>query len=404
MSQLFADCLNEIFEYLEKDKVSLYSCLLVNRLWCEVSVRILWKSNFNDNYRAYNTLISCLPEESKEILSKNGIIISTQTLKPPMFNYAAFGKILSINQVYNQVDRYLSQNLNIFNIIIVTQELLKLFVKQMPSLKKLSYDWYIPNLIFTSYPEAKFCLKNLSELECSSDINSRFFYHLSQICHNIQSFDIKCRKVISNGLTDLISVQQNLKSLKILQGCENLIDILIPSLTTKLSNTITILKLNCTENTLLSFINNFTNLQELELTFYFNYYIEGFEKLQYTIFPQLQILKIRHSFPRYEFLITFLEINGRNLTELYLGEWNGYSDDLLNLAIAKFCTNIRKLSTGFENNESETFKMVFNACQYLESIKIWCCREFLSEKEALEAFAKYSHKNVSELILYYKSN
>src|SRR6266536_3693654 len=105
MSQLPTDCLNEIFEYLEDDKVSLHSCLLVNRLWCEVSVRILWKSNYN--YRAYNTLISCLPNTSKGILSKIGIIISTLTSNPPMFNYAAFCKVLSIDRVYSQVKELL---------------------------------------------------------------------------------------------------------------------------------------------------------------------------------------------------------------------------------------------------------------------------------------------------------
>ncbi len=65
--QLPADCLNDIFEYLE-DKVDLRSCLLVNRLWCKVSVRILWASIQN-----YNTLITCLSDESKEILHKNEI-------------------------------------------------------------------------------------------------------------------------------------------------------------------------------------------------------------------------------------------------------------------------------------------------------------------------------------------
>src|SRR6266498_3078619 len=103
------------------------------------------------------------------------------------------------------------------------------------------------------------------------------------------------------------------------------------------------------------------------------------------IFPQLQILKFHYLCPRYGLLIKILEINGRNLKELYLSEMNGDSDDSLNLAIAKFCTNLRKLSTGFKNDELETLKMVFNACQYLESIKIWCGDEFLSEKEALEA-------------------
>ena len=65
-------CLNEVFENLEDDKVTLHSCLLVNRLWCEVSVRILWRKIWN-----YGTLISCLPNESKELLRKNEIFIST---------------------------------------------------------------------------------------------------------------------------------------------------------------------------------------------------------------------------------------------------------------------------------------------------------------------------------------
>src|SRR5205809_1007635 len=99
-----------------------------------------------------------------------------------------------------------------------------------------------------------------------------------------------------------------------------------------------------------------------------------------------KFLKNQYAIPRYVLLVKFLEINERNLKELYLGETKGDSDDSLNLAIAKFCTNLRKLSTRFKDDELETLKMVLNGCQYLESIKIWCDGEFLSEKEALEAF------------------
>src|SRR4051795_12667553 len=113
MSKLPADCLNEIFEYLEEDKVTLRSCLLVNRLWCEVSVRILWR-----NIRNYNTLITCLPNESKEILHQNRIITSVSASST--FNYASFCKVLSIIQVNTDIDRLFknqqsvsSQNLNI---------------------------------------------------------------------------------------------------------------------------------------------------------------------------------------------------------------------------------------------------------------------------------------------------
>src|SRR5215216_6431937 len=106
MSKLPADCLNEIFEYLEEDKVTLRSCLLVNRLWCEVSVRILWRS-----IRNYNTLIACLPNESKKNLYQNRIITSVSAAStPPTFKYASFCKVLSINQVNKEIFRFLKKS------------------------------------------------------------------------------------------------------------------------------------------------------------------------------------------------------------------------------------------------------------------------------------------------------
>src|SRR5438874_2077999 len=103
MSKLSADCLNEIFEYLKEDKVTLRSCLLVNRLWCEVSVRILWRK-----IRNYNTLIACLSNESKEILYQNTSASASST--PPIFNYASFCKVLSINQVNDKIRSWFFNN------------------------------------------------------------------------------------------------------------------------------------------------------------------------------------------------------------------------------------------------------------------------------------------------------
>src|ERR1051325_4341772 len=154
MSQLPADCLNEIFEYLEEDRVTLHSCLLVNRLWCEVSVRILWR-----NIRNYDTLLACLPDESKENLYKDGIITSTSTSRPPMFNYGTFCKVLSIHQVDYRIRKLLrsqpsisSQSLNgdlhmitqevlNRNARVITQEVLKLLMSQT-SLRKLTFSLF----------------------------------------------------------------------------------------------------------------------------------------------------------------------------------------------------------------------------------------------------------------------
>ena len=77
MSQLPADCLNEIFECLEEDKSTLHSCLLVNRLWCEVSVRILWKSVLN-----YNTLIASFLTNRKKFYVKIELLFRPQLRNP----------------------------------------------------------------------------------------------------------------------------------------------------------------------------------------------------------------------------------------------------------------------------------------------------------------------------------
>src|SRR5436305_7752581 len=78
---LLPDCLNEVFENLKDDKITLHSCLLVSRLWCKISVRIFWRKLLSFNYSVtpaiFGTLISCLPVESKEFLHKNEIFIST---------------------------------------------------------------------------------------------------------------------------------------------------------------------------------------------------------------------------------------------------------------------------------------------------------------------------------------
>jgi hypothetical protein len=408
MFQLPIECLYEILECLEDDEDTLSSCLLVNRLWCEIAVRILWRNVWNYSTTNVITLISCLPNESKKILYKNGIIISAPTSKTPLFNYAAFCKELSINKVNSMIEQLLKSQQNIQsrsisnNTCIIAQELHKLFMKQIPSLKKL-YFWDFPNINFTIFPESKDCLKNLSELYCSSSLYSEFFCQLSQICHNLSLLNIRFGKVISNGLIDLISAQRNLKCLGIVQcdDCKDLTDI-IPALT-KLPGSLTKFTFDGGMRCILplSFITEFTNLQELELSFYRNYSYEDYEKLQHATFSQLKILRIVYTSPRYGLLIKFLENNGKNLKEFHIGDYSGDCDNSLNLAVAKFCPSLRKLSTGFKSNELETMKIVFNSCRYLESIKIWCSDEFLNEKQALEMILKYSPKNFYELKLDY---
>ncbi|GES74632.1 hypothetical protein GLOIN_2v1876445 [Rhizophagus clarus] len=401
MLQLPTDCLNDIFENLDDDRSTLHSCILVNRLWCEISVRFFWRNGCNYNISNFNTLVSCLPNKSKEILSNNGITILSETTKFPTFNYASFCKVLSINHVQRKIEALLKNKKSIptqilkDNTNIVVQEICKMFMDQISSLKKLVLpnQYNMPNLALN--PGSKDCLKNLSELRCYSNISSETFYQLSRICQNISLLNISHGSpFIPDGLADLISNQKNLKHFILGQYIKNANT---SSLIKKLPSTL--IKLNlCDFNYIsLSFIAELSNLQELRFSFEYKEDFIDFEKLSYVNFSQLQILKFQYSHPNSELLIRFLENNGKNLKEFYLSK----SNNMINLSISKFCTNLRKLSAGFKNDELENLKMILKSCKNLKCIEIFCGGKLLNEKEALEVIVNHSHENISKIILHH---
>src|SRR6266498_1903907 len=174
--QLPVDCLYEILGFLENDKGTLYSCLLVNRIWCQVSVRILWRNIWIFKYslspqrqQILSTLVACLPDESKDFLHKNGIFITTPTLKPPLFNYASFCKVLSTHEI-DLIIQFGLEHHNPSIKYLVSQEILKMFMNKISSLKELDYrnPQDISDVIFTKFPGAIDSLTNLSVLNCSS--------------------------------------------------------------------------------------------------------------------------------------------------------------------------------------------------------------------------------------------
>ncbi|PKK62316.1 hypothetical protein RhiirC2_855758 [Rhizophagus irregularis] len=373
--QLPTDCLNDIFEYLEEDKFTLHSCLLANHLWCEISVRILWRNIWNFNYQQrssrvassiLSTLIACLPDESKKLLCDNKIFISTPTSKPLLFNYASFCKALSIYEIKWMINSIFKNkpSINLLSSkdknILVANEIIKMFANQIFSLRKLTYHpyYYHGQYIYTSISFSHFPgARDLLELCCSSSLPSDFFHQLSQICHNLQSISISFDDYVSNELKELISSQNNLKKLSLSAFEKSWADI-IPAIT-KHSHTITKLQLyGGNEELPLSFISLFSNLQEFLFSFFDGTGFEDFRMLQYIKFSKLQVLKIPYQCPNPQYMMKFLENNGKNLKN----------------------------------------------CQYLVSIKIWCGKgyfsEFLSEKEVLEIVAKYSPNNFCELKIY----
>src|SRR6266542_2698774 len=290
-SQLLTDCLNEIIEHLEEDKINLHSCLLVNRHWCKISVRILWRNIWNINVQQssiLSTLIACLPNESKELLRENKIFISTPTSKPPLFNYAVFCKVLSICEIRKIIGNVLKDEPSIKHSLslkdrkcLVANEVVKMFLNQITSLKKLSYLFNFKNMDTTSFTNFS-RMKHLSELRCSSNLPTDFFCQLSQIFHNLRSISIRFDgDHVSKGLKELIPLQNNLKNLTLTARDEGSWTNIIPALT-KRSNTVTKLHLYYDSyknvihsyNLPVSFVSLFLNLQEIIFSFTYQHSLD----------------------------------------------------------------------------------------------------------------------------------
>jgi len=250
-------------------------------------------------------------------------------------------------------------------------------------------------------------MKHLSELRCSSNLPTDFFCQLSQICHNLRSISIRFDgDHVSKGLKELISLQNNLKNLTLTARDEGSWTNIIPALT-KRSNTVTKLHLYYDSyknvihsyNLPVSFVSLFLNLQEIIFSFTYQHSLD-FKELQHFNFPNLQILKFIEQCPKPEYLSKFLENNGKTLKKFYI-------DINMNTSIstiAKFCPNLKSLFVIFGHSEVDNLKTIFISCQYLESIKMYCGKPYLTEREVLKTVVNHSPSNFCELKIYNCSN
>ncbi|RHZ56844.1 hypothetical protein Glove_396g78 [Diversispora epigaea] len=121
------DVLDKIFLELRKDSLSLYSCALVNRSWCESAISYLWlqpfklleklRGNHQNGYnkrswneRAYCLIqiyVSCIQYQEKiNVFSTERQRTTRQQTcnsKPPTFNYLQYLKRLDIEEFSNAI-------------------------------------------------------------------------------------------------------------------------------------------------------------------------------------------------------------------------------------------------------------------------------------------------------------
>src|SRR4051794_1365632 len=103
MSKFNKDILFLIFEELQDDSKSLFSCLMVNRIWCETVIPVLWRNPWrydivysNKSY-LFIIFISCLSNNIKESLTSKGIQLPPISYQSLLFDYLTFCRSINID-------------------------------------------------------------------------------------------------------------------------------------------------------------------------------------------------------------------------------------------------------------------------------------------------------------------
>src|SRR3954452_8410968 len=177
MSKLNNDILFMIFEELQDDSESLFSCLLVNRIWCETAVPVLWMNpwrygiDYSNKSYLFTIFISCLPNDVKEFLTSEGIQLPPIPYQPLSFDYFSFCKSINSNIMNHIISTGASPKYEQF---LLQQEFYNILMRKCSELKYLDMG-SIKHQIFY-FPEAKARLNSLCELSCETSTDPLYFY------------------------------------------------------------------------------------------------------------------------------------------------------------------------------------------------------------------------------------
>ncbi|RGB35612.1 hypothetical protein C1646_742145 [Rhizophagus diaphanus] len=150
----------DIIKYFQKDISTLYSCILVNRLWCRLAIPLLWENPFlipipNKNHKIINIIeiyLNNLNEDFKMKLYEYKIINNSLPSKNMLlFDYLKFLKYLNTHKFIFFVETWISiaiDNLKPENILydtenfkrLVHKSLFKIFIENEVNLNTLEIE------------------------------------------------------------------------------------------------------------------------------------------------------------------------------------------------------------------------------------------------------------------------
>ncbi|RHZ60513.1 hypothetical protein Glove_352g59 [Diversispora epigaea] len=397
---LYQDILTQVFNFILDDArvelseriTNLYSCILVNHIWCTTGYQILWKAPFSLLHKLpctrerYSSLVStylkCLPPEDKIQFMELRIPMNFISVYSPYFNYSRVLKNFSYIEYQHSIFHWTQKNLSsdleddetfISNHDFVSNILTKHFM-QIIKLKKIeflefdhqqhhhlnlnlnslnssncSFMKFSPKSSIydlTKLPGANEFFGNITSLSTYKILDSIILKGLAKICHSIKDIYINCDETNYEGWSTLLNSQSNLLHLKIRTKNTN-----IPLIKNALMNKVnTLISLSLIPICLsMNIFINCPNLHELEIMENPNF-LPNNELYQFLSirFPNLEFLTIKllHSSILFPYFSTFIQNHSKTLKYLSVTCFQNHllikTDYLLTYSsmLIEFCSNL----------------------------------------------------------------
>ncbi|EXX69368.1 uncharacterized protein OCT59_007908 [Rhizophagus irregularis] len=215
----FPELIYEIIKYFQNDYSTLYSCILVNRLWCRLTIPLLWENPFSIPTENYNyNFIEIYSHNSYKFRTKlkEYRIINNLLPSNTLFNYLSYLKYLNTCKFITSIKKWFCtvigisnpNELDIIGLIDICVSLFKIFIENEVNLHTLEIE--VSHVI-----EESTHLNNILELIIQNPDFVRNIRNLKlYVVYNINISLIKDR------ISQIINSHQNLK--KVFLGYNNL--------------------------------------------------------------------------------------------------------------------------------------------------------------------------------------
>ncbi|RIA85002.1 hypothetical protein C1645_879587 [Glomus cerebriforme] len=399
------DVLYLIFEEVQDNAKTLYSCLLVNKTWSEIIITILWKDPWKyltkkQEKKGYkkklllNVIISHLSEESKNNLKIHEICPWKKSYQKPLFDYIRFCKhlnLIAINRIITTINSKPKKT-------ILLNEILKLFINGNTKVTHL----YLPRQFDCQIhliPGAKQCFSEIKFLSFNTKLDDNILTGLIEICKSIKEFEffISIRNN-NHRVTKLIETQKCLLNIRFQtsKNHDKSFCKILENSWIKHANTIQSLTTNRTFIT--NILSSFVNLKILELAG--NDPRENWNCLMNLRLPSLRIL--RSTYVSTMALISLIENTGGHLIEINIGNFfvhDFYNKRLIQI-IYKNCPNLKYLRLVLRSSNILEFEKLLIHCQHLDGLSIWY-EDRLNWDNLFEILIKSSPTNLFKFKFYF---